>query len=321
MDLISELDSLSVDMLHVDCNDDVSVFEDIKIIKSLTDLPIDLHIISNNPKKFYELLIENPVYSVTFQYENVGTYFNIPKEITSKKGISITTQTDLEVLHQFKNDFDFFLLMTTTPGKSGGVFDKQNFKIIRQCKNLFPSKPIHVDGGVNNEIAFVLRNIGVSTIVSGSYLVNAQNGKMGKALHSLRKSYIQSHLLISEICLELSELPIITINEVSLPTVLLTIEKYKLGFVLIVDSTGGLAGICTNADVRKALIKNINNLNTIPAQDLINTKPAKIEANKTVTEMLNYIEKLPFSALFLPVVDNKNKLVGAVTFTNLIKGE
>lgn len=320
-ELVKELDNLAVDMLHVDCNDDVSVFKDIEQIRQLTDLPIDLHIITPTPEKYFDLLIKNPVYAVTFQYENVNTFFSVPDEITAKKGISIVTKTNIEILEAFKNYFDFFLIMTTTPGMSGGAFDKQNFKTIRQCKNRYPSKSIHVDGGVNNEIAFVLRNMGVSAVVSGSYLVNAENGGMGKALYNLRKSFAYSHILVSDIMLELSELPVILSNEINLPTVLKIIEQYKFGFVLVTDTNGLLQGIITNADVRKALIKNINNLNNIPATDLLNTSPAKISEQVTISQMLNYLEQLPFSALFLPVVNNNNQLTGAITFTNLIKGE
>ena len=63
--------------------------------------------------------------------------------------------------------------MTTTPGESGGKFNKINFKKIRDFKNTYPSKKVHIDGGVNDEIAFILRIHGVKSVVSGSYLVNA----------------------------------------------------------------------------------------------------------------------------------------------------
>jgi len=318
VDLVKELDNISVDMLHIDCNDDLAVFDDILKIREITDLPIDLHIITSNPENFYAKLKEVYVEYVTFQYENVGKPFKIPSDIKSKKGISIVTKTNLDVLKGLTTDFDFFLLMTTTPGQSGGNFDKQNFKIIRQCKSLFPSTPIHVDGGVNNEVAFVLRNMGVSAVVSGSYLVNAEG--IGKALHNLRKPTTQSHTLVEDIMIERNELPVLKQEEINLKAVLQKIEEFKLGFLLVEDYKQTLVGVITNADVRKALIKNINDLNNVTAVDLINTKPAKTGNYNSITEMLIYLETLPFSALFLPVVDTNKTLVGAVTFTNLIKG-
>ena len=52
----------------------------------------------------------------------------------------------------------------------------------------------------------------------------------------------------------------------------------------------------------------------------MNINPAMTGNYNSITDMLNYLETLPFSALFLPVVDKNKTLVGAVTFTNLIKG-
>ena len=70
-EVILDLVAHQVDLLHVDCNDDLSVFEDIANIRTWCDLPIDLHIITENPSKYYDLLERNPVEYVTFQVENL----------------------------------------------------------------------------------------------------------------------------------------------------------------------------------------------------------------------------------------------------------
>ena len=50
---IQNLNDNNVDIIHVDCKDDLSVFEDIKTIKKHSSIPIDLHIITDKPEKFY----------------------------------------------------------------------------------------------------------------------------------------------------------------------------------------------------------------------------------------------------------------------------
>lgn len=85
--VIDDLVSHQVDLLHVDCNDDLAVFDDIKAIRELCDLPIDLHIITEDPSKYYRLLEENPVEYLTFQYENLKEKLEIPEEVTGKKGL------------------------------------------------------------------------------------------------------------------------------------------------------------------------------------------------------------------------------------------
>ena len=52
-------------------------------------------------------------------------------------------------------------------------FLSQNLRTIRLFKKLYPYKNIHVDGGVNDEISFALRNSGVHCAISGSYLVQS----------------------------------------------------------------------------------------------------------------------------------------------------
>jgi len=44
--------------MHIDCNDDLSVFEDIKRIRKISKTPIDLHIISSRPEAFFDGIIE-----------------------------------------------------------------------------------------------------------------------------------------------------------------------------------------------------------------------------------------------------------------------
>jgi pentose-5-phosphate-3-epimerase len=70
-EVIEDLVQHQVELLHVDCNDDLSVFEDIKQIRTWCNLPIDLHIITENPSKYYSLLEENPVEYLTFQFEDL----------------------------------------------------------------------------------------------------------------------------------------------------------------------------------------------------------------------------------------------------------
>jgi CBS domain-containing protein len=209
--------------------------------------------------------------------------------------------------------------MTTTPGKSGGVFNKENFKKIRDFKNKYPGKRIHVDGGVTGEVAFVLRNMGVNSVVSGSYLVNAE-GAIGRALHQLRSDNISSHTRISDFMLTKEELPVVSSSAPFLE-VLQSIEKYNLGFTTVTDNTGKMLGIISNADVRRGLIKNIGHLENIQVKDLINSNPFKVLSSATVSEMLAYIKSIKPTILFLPVVDDNNILQGTVTFNNLIKGE
>lgn len=314
---IQDLAAHHVDLLHVDCNDDPSVFEDISKIRTWCSIPIDLHIITKHPSNYFELLRAVPVEYVTFQVEDLEEELVFPSDIQGKKGLAVITPTSIEAFDKYSN-FDFILIMATIPGQSGGVFDAVNFKKIRDFQKKYPSKSVHVDGGVNGEVSFILRNMGVHTSVSGSYLFNAPS--VGHALMDLTKRNVDSQFLVKDFMIPITESPVIG-SDATVLEVLNTIEDGKLGFTLIVNQQSDLKGLISNADIRKSLIRTKGNLNTESIAEIMNSEPLVIQETATVNDLLQQIKKYSFPILYLPVVDGANKAKGILTFVNLIKGE
>ncbi|MFT5778659.1 MAG: ribulose-phosphate 3-epimerase [Crocinitomicaceae bacterium] len=318
LEVIKDLMEHQVDLLHVDCNDDLSVFDDIKSIRTICDIPIDLHVITTHPSKYYTLLEENPVEYITFQYEDLEEALEIPETVTGKKGIAVITPTDVSIFEGYK-DFDFILIMATIPGQSGGKFDTINFGKIRSFRNQYPGKSIHVDGGVNAEVSFILRNMGVTSAVSGSYLFNASS--VGNALMNLTQREVESHYHVKDFMIPLNESPIVRESDLSLKTVLLSIEDGNLGFTLVLNETDKLVGLISNADVRKGLLRHLDDLNGLSPKELMNESPITILTEDTALTLLQLIKKSTFPIMYLPVVDSHGNAKGIVTFVNLIKGE
>jgi pentose-5-phosphate-3-epimerase len=314
---IADLVAHQVDMLHVDCNDNIEVFEDIQNIRKWCNLPIDLHIITTEPEKYFDLLRETPVEYVTFQFEQLPEGTVIPKDLPGEKGLAIVTPTSVNVFEQF-SDFDFILMMATVPGQSGGKFDALNFSKIRSFKRNFPEKNVHVDGGVNGEVSFILRNMGVRASVSGSFLFKATS--VGQALMDLTKREIESSFKVKDFMVPRIECPILEEKELTLQKVLTQIEVGALG-LCIVEQSESFVGIISNADIRRGLIKNIDSIDQMNIQEIINRDPVIISAESTVNEMLQLVRSKPFPINYIPVLNEKNKPVGVVTFFNLIKGE
>lgn len=314
---IADLSAHHVDLLHVDCNDDISVFDDIKRVREWCKIPIDLHIITKTPSKYFDLLRENPVEYVTFQLEDATEKLDLPADIPGKKGLAIITPTPVSAFDAYSN-YDFILIMATIPGQSGGVFDAVNFKKIRDFQKKYPSKSVHVDGGVNGEVSFILRNMGVHTSVSGSYLFNAPS--IGHALMDLTKRDVQSQFKVKDFMIPLEEAPSILANGTSSLDALKSIEAGNLGFTMVLGGTNELLGLISNADIRKALIKNNGTVTALPIESIMNANPLVIQSDATVNDLLQQIKKYAFPLMYLPVVEN-GKAVGIVTFLNLIKGE
>ncbi len=317
--VVCDLDNHRIDMFHVDCNDDTNVFDDIKNIRKWSKTPIDLHIISKTPEKYFPLLEKNPCDFITFQHEDLIGKLEIPSYIKGKLGLAITAASEIDAFEQYAGRFDFILMMATIPGKSGGAFNKDIFRKIRLFKKRFPEKRIHVDGGVNGEVSFILRNMGVYASVSGSFLFNAES--LGFALLNLKTLENESHFQVKDFMMSGDEVPVLMPENRSFENVLRNIEQYQMGFTILVDNKNNLEGIISNADVRKGLLNNINTLSAITEIDITNRTPITVNENATVVELIRLIKSKKFPITYLPVVNDTNKLVGALTFFNLVKGE
>lgn len=317
LETIKDLEAHQVDLLHVDCNDDLNVFKDIAEIRAVCNLPIDLHIITEYPEKYFDYLRKHPVEYVTFQYEQLPKGFQIPSDIKGEKGLAIITPTPVSVFDAY-DSFDFLLCMATIPGQSGGVFDPENFRKIRTFKQKYPNKKVHVDGGVNGEVSFILRNMGVHASVSGSFLFKAAS--VGQALMDLTKREITSQFKIKDFMIPVDECPVLDYRQLSLTNVLSSIEQGNMGFTMV-SKESHFMGIISNADVRRALLRNIQVLPNINATEMINNNPVSIKEEATVNEMLQLVRDQPFSLMYLPVLSKEGKPAGVVTFLNLIKGE
>ncbi len=316
-DVVTDLDAHHVDLLHVDCNDDTAVFDDIAAIRNYSGTPIDLHIITPSPGKYRALLETHPVEYVTYQHEDLEEQIELPEDFKGKVGIAFTSETDISVFEQYKDMADFVLFMATVPGQSGGTFDPRNFQKIRAFRKKYPNKRVHVDGGVNAEVSFILRNMGVYASVSGSYLFKEKT--VGAAMLNLKLSDSDSHFKVSDFMIHKDACPVVPLGA-SFKEVLASIDEHKLGFTML-EKDGELEGIVSNADLRKSLLNHVDDLTAVNVEEMVNTDPITVGEGANVREMLRLLKSYPFPIMYLPVVDSQNKIKGAITFLNLIKGE
>ncbi len=318
LSLVEELDAHGIDSIHLDCADKIEVFEDVKTIRKESETAIDLHIISKQPERYFEALKNSEITEVTWQLEDLPKDFEFPNLPGIKQGIAIVSTTDIEILKNWVDRIDYLLMMSTSPGVSGGLFRKENFDRIRQVRNLYPKLELHVDGGVNQEVSFILRNLGVHQVVSGSYLVNGKF--VGASLNNLRSGGAESQYTVGDMLIGRDELPVAG-EDANLHEVLELMENGKRGFVLLKNNEGKLAGIVSNADLRRGLLKKFDELAELQLSDIVNPNPVTAKDSDSITEMVRMVKALPFTVLFLPVISDDGELKGAVTFNNLIKGE
>ena len=167
----------------------------LKSIKKDIDLPIDVHLMVDNPEKNIEQFSKLNVQTITFHYEATSDHESIIKLIKSKDikvGIAINPSTDINKVFEFVHEIDRVLIMCVNPGFSGQKFDKRNLDKIKKIKdfltlnNLSSRFEIGVDGGVNISNIKDCYEAGANVFISGSSIF--WNGDVKSNIMSLYSS-------------------------------------------------------------------------------------------------------------------------------------
>lgn len=291
------------------------VRDDIAIIRENSELKIDMHIIDEAPEMWEKDIVDlNPDY-VAFQYENIASIDSFLKmkkaiEDTCFTGIAITQKTRFSDIDDIINQCDYVLLMTTIPGESGGKFNKESLAWIKEFKNLYPAKRVHVDGGVNKKVADKLKSTNIDVLVSGSYIMSSNS--MISSVLALKglddSSPVRKHML------DLKYIPTVEKDKTILES-LSVIEKSQRGFCFV-DVKLDNWGIITDGDIRRFYISN-NKIADTRIAECTNFNPFTINIDCTLKDLNEKIINAKFNKkLKFAIVTRYNKPVGIIDLKN-----
>ena len=153
----------------------------VKSVKRVTRLPLDVHLMIENPDKYIEPFASAGADIITFHYEAVKEEDIIPlinciQSKNIKAGISIKPKTSPEVLLPYINIVDMVLVMTVEPGFGGQKFMPDCAEKIKYIKAIAPKHLIiQVDGGVDAQTSKICTQNGANSLVAGSYIYGADD--------------------------------------------------------------------------------------------------------------------------------------------------
>ena len=201
---ISRVASTS-DLLHLDIMDNIFVpnftfdLERAFEIINFSKLPVDAHLMINNPDEIAPLYAENGCTSVTFHFEAVNDVDNTIKDIRSngaRVGLAIKPATKFADIEKWIEEIDMLLIMTVEPGFGGQSFMHEQMPKVTQARTfiekLLRNKPtLQIDGGVSLETIAEAANAGANCFVAGSAVYKSDNpAAMVSSLRSLaQKNY------------------------------------------------------------------------------------------------------------------------------------
>lgn len=150
-------------------------------IKKVTKLPLDVHLMIENPEKYVEAFAKAGADILTFHYEcgsDIKSTIDLIKSFGIKAGLSIKPKTSPELILPYLNDLDLVLVMTVEPGFGGQKFMQDCAeKILVIKKNSPENVVIQVDGGINAETARICTSYGANSLVAGSYIYKSADIK------------------------------------------------------------------------------------------------------------------------------------------------
>lgn len=192
---IKAVENAGADWIHVDIMDGHFVpnitigVPVVKSIRKVTKLPLDVHLMIENPEKYVEPFVKAGADIITFHYEAAGEksreILKMIKSFGVKAGISIKPKTSPDRIFNLLTTADMVLVMTVEPGFGGQSFMPDCAEKIPYIKKNSPQNMIiQVDGGINAETAKVCTRLGANSLVAGSYVYKSDDIKT--AIDSLR---------------------------------------------------------------------------------------------------------------------------------------
>ena len=147
----------------------------LKSLARVARLPIDVHLMIENPDRYVEAFVEAGAASVTVHAEaavHLHRTVHLIKSLGAKAGVALNPATPVGALEEIAGDVDYVLVMTVNPGFGGQTFIPRSESKVRAMRELLrragSTAPIEVDGGIDTTTAARIVAAGADILVAGN---------------------------------------------------------------------------------------------------------------------------------------------------------
>ena len=155
-----------------------------KALRPLTKLPLDVHLMVENPSAWINPFRDAGADIITFHVEAERHIHRVLQSIHiagMRAGVVLNPASPLALCEDVLEDCDVVLLMSVNPGFGGQQFITHIIQKIKSLNNIKSNRglffEIEVDGGVNTNTAPLCRAAGANVLVAGSAVFNSSDPK------------------------------------------------------------------------------------------------------------------------------------------------
>jgi len=196
---IGEVEKAGADLIHLDIMDGHFVPNItfgpmiVNFVRSCTKLPLDVHLMIENPDLYLEKFVEAGADYLTVHLEgnrHLHRTLTRIKDLGVKNGCALNPATPFCLVEPVMGEIDLLLLMSVNPGFGGQRFISTVLDKIKEAKKFIRDNDlrveIEVDGGVNPQTARKAKNAGATVLVAGDAVF--KSGDYKKAIKELRQA-------------------------------------------------------------------------------------------------------------------------------------
>lgn len=199
--IISDFENGGIEYLHIDIMDGSFVpnftlgTDYCKSLKSMTNIPLDIHMMVNEPENKLDWFPIGEGDFVSVHLESTRHLQKALASIRSKGGkpmVAINPATPIFMLENVLDDIDGVLLMTVNPGFAGQKLVKSTLSKITELRNYLDNKgysniEIEVDGNVSFENAKLMKEAGANIFVVGTSSVFKSDFSLSSGIKKMRE--------------------------------------------------------------------------------------------------------------------------------------
>jgi ribulose-phosphate 3-epimerase len=176
------------DWLHVDVMDAHFVpnltigLPVVESLKKHTDMPMDCHLMIDDPDRWAHRYAEAGAYNVTFHAEATEDPVGVARDIRAagaKAGLGVKPRTPIEQYLKILHEIDTLLIMSVDPGFGGQSFIHSVLSKVRTARRFIDAGEltilVEIDGGINNDTVEQAAEAGVDCFVAGTAVYHTDN--------------------------------------------------------------------------------------------------------------------------------------------------